>query len=119
MAASLENVQMFWRNADAHAVFLHRVAAAIVEAAKDLRQQDPPNPITAGWQARQHWATAALNGAPGALLKARQMLPALAVTANDAGLLSEDGTITATDNQIRNILSATWIDMFTGYVPEA
>ena len=116
--ASLAHVQTFWDNADAHTAFLARVAAAIVETATSLRQEAAPNPVTADWQARQQWAVYTLHGAPGALSRARLMLPALAVTANDAGLLSEDGEITATDNQIRGILTDTWIDMFTEYVPE-
>ena len=117
--ASLAHVQTFWDNADAHSAFLTRIAAALVEKAKALREEDPPNPVTAAWVARQEWANYTLQGAPGALTRARLILPALAVTANDAGLLSEDGTINATDNQIRNILTDTWIDMFTDYVPEA
>jgi hypothetical protein len=109
---------MFWRNADAHATFLHRVAAAIVETAIELRQETPPSPVTQQWRSRQHWADLALYGAEGALDKARQMLPALAVKANDAGLLDETGNLTATDTQIRAILTNTWIDLFTRYVPE-
>lgn len=118
MAASLANVQTFWDNADAHSAFLARVAAAIVEAAIQIRQGSLPSPITEDWRYRQYWANAVLRGAPGALDKAREMLPALAVKANDAGLLDESGNLDATDAQIRNILSSSWIDIFTGYVPE-
>jgi hypothetical protein len=116
----LADVQTFWQNADAHAAFLHRVAAAIVERAVAIRQEDPPDPVTAQWRARQQWARSALSGADGALAKARQMLPALAVEANDSGLLSETGEVDAADAQIRNIVGDdAWLDTFTDYIPDA
>jgi hypothetical protein len=117
--ADLSHVQTFWQNADAHAAFLHRVTAALVKKALDVRVEDTPDPVTGAWVARQQWAAGVLSGPTGALNKARQMLPALAVKANDAGLLGEDGSITATDQQITGILDDDWVDLFAGYIPEA
>jgi hypothetical protein len=118
MPASLEKVWLFFDNADAYNPFLHRVEAAIVEKALALRAETAPEPVTGAWAARQTWASRALSS-PGQLQGvATAMLPALAVTANAAGLLSEEGTIDATDAQIRSTITDAFVDAHAGYTPE-
>lgn len=119
MAQSLETVKRFFENADAYAGFLARVEAAIVAKAMALREAAAPSPVTAAWVARQNWAVSVLSGAASVERQARAMLPALAVKANNAGLLVEDGTITATDQQIVVTIDDDFIDVHAGYVPEA
>ncbi len=116
--ADLANVWNFYDNPDAYAAFLHRVEAAIVEKAMDLRDEAAPNPVTAQWAARQDWAVSVLSGAAHAAAEAKAMLPGLAVKANNAGLLSEDGVLTATDAQIIATIDDDFIDLHAGYVPE-
>ena len=114
MPANLENIWLFFDNADAYNPFLHRVEAALVEKALALRGETAPDPVTGAWAARQTWASIVLSS-PGALrAKARAMLPALAVRANDAGLLSDQGTITATDTQIRATIDDAFVDAHAG-----
>ena len=117
MPADLLYLTNFFENADAHAAFLHRVTAAIVEKAAALRAEDPPNPVTEAWQARQRWALSALSGIPGATAAARAMLPGLAVKANDSGYLTPAGVIDVTDSQIRAVLSDAFVDLYAGHVP--
>jgi hypothetical protein len=119
MPADLMNLTVFFENADAHADFLHRITAAVVEKAATLRAEDPPDPVTEAWRARQSWAHGALSGIPGAIAAARDMLPGLAVKANDAGFLSANGTIDVTDTQIRAVLDDDFVDLYAGYIPEA
>lgn len=113
--ADLANVWTFYENHDAHSDFLHRVAAATIETALTIREETPPEPVTGLWAARQAWAACSLGDPLGA---ASNMLPGLAVKANDAGLLSEDGEITATDSQIRSTVAGI-IDTYSGYFPPA
>jgi hypothetical protein len=117
--ADLANVWNFYDNADAYAAFLHRVEAAVVEKAVALREEDEPSPVTEAWIARQQWAVSVLSGPSHAAYQAKAMLPALAIKANDAGLLSDTGVITATDNQIRATIDDAFVDLHAGYVPEA
>ena len=119
MPADLMNLTLFFENADAHATFLHRVTAAVVEKAAELRAENPPEPVTEAWRTRQQWALAALSGIPGATAAARTMLPGLAVKANDAGFLTANGTIDVTDTQIRAVLDDTFVDLYAGYIPPA
>jgi hypothetical protein len=109
---------MFFENADAYSAFRKRVAAALVAYAKAEREACPESP-TAVEVARQNYCASILNGKTGALAVADQMLPTLAVVANGAGLIDEDGEITASDQQITGIISDALVDVFAGYVPEA
>jgi hypothetical protein len=117
--ADLANVWNFYDNPDAYAAFLHRVEAAVVEKAVALREEAEPSPVTHDWRARQEWATSVLGGPHHVAAAAKAMLPALAVKANAAGLLSDTGVITATDNQIRATLDDDFVDLHAGYVPAA
>ena len=112
--ADLLNVWTFFDNADQYAEFLHRVSAALVETALDVRDEEAPDPVTGGYAARQAWAVAALGGPDGAQAAAVGMLPALAVKANDGGLLDDEGNLTATDQQIRTTVAAL-VDALAGY----
>ena len=119
MPADLMNLTVFFENADAHAAFLHRITAAVVEKASALREEEAPDPVTELWRARQEWALAALTGISGATTAARAMLPGLAVKANDAGFLSDTGTIDVTDTQIRAVITDAFVDLYAGYIPPA
>jgi hypothetical protein len=110
-------VELFFRNADAHAAFLARVTARLVEWAIAAREAEPPDPVTGAYAARQDFACQVLRGKDAALAKGRAILPALAIKANDAGLIDEDGTITATDAQILNTIDDAFIDLHAGYIP--
>jgi hypothetical protein len=111
--ADLITIRNFFDNADAHSAFLHRVAAAIIESALAIRGEEEPDPMTQLFVDRQLWAVSALQ-AP--VSTARLMLPALAVKANDAGLLSDAGEISATDAQIRSA-AAGLVNACCSYVP--
>jgi hypothetical protein len=111
-------VHLFFSNADAHAAFLARVAARLIEWAIEEREKIPASP-DAQQVARQSFAVAVLSGQAGATVKAGQLLPALAVKANDAGLIAADGTIEATDQQIAAVISDSLVDLHTTYIPEA
>ena len=113
--ADLSTVYTFYTNRDAHAAFLHRVQAAVVKAALDVRNEQEPDPMTEAFRARQRWAIEALASPT---YKASAMLPGLAVKANDAGLISEAGEISATDAQIRTTVAAL-VDEYSDYVPAA
>lgn len=117
--ADLATVHLFFSNADAYSAFLARVEAAIVEKALTLRAETAPDPVTAAWAARQSWAVTVLSSTPALVNQAKRMLPALAVTANDAGLIDEDGFIDATDAQIRATVTDAFVDWHAGYVPAA
>lgn len=112
--ADLSTVYTFFQNADAHSAFLHRVEAAVVETALDVRNVAEPSPMTAVYRSRQRWAVSALANPVQA---AKVMLPGLAVTANDAGLISEAGEIDGTDAQIRSTVAGL-VDEYSDYVPE-
>jgi hypothetical protein len=114
--ADLQTLWTFATNADANAAFLHRIAAAVVEWAVAERESSAPSPVTDLWRARQDWAVWALKWP---IEAARQLLPSLAVKANDAGLISDAGAITATDAQIRSVVTDALIDLYAGYVPPA
>jgi hypothetical protein len=116
MPASLETLWTFTTNADAHATFLHRVAAAIVEWAVVERESDTPSLVTPLWVARQEWVVWALKNP---LAAATQILPSLAIKANAAALISDAGIITASDAQIRSVINDALIDLYAGYVPPA
>lgn len=112
--ADLATVRAFFDNADAYSAFLHRVEAAVVETALAIRAEEEPDPMTELFRARQRLAISALALPPS---YARTFLPALAVKANGAGLMDEQGNITASDAQIR----ASVADLFapySNYVPE-
>ena len=115
MMADLSTVFGFFENADAYSAFMQRVAAAVVETALEVRIEQEPSPMTEVFCSRQRWAVAAL-ARP--MVAAKAMLPALAVMANEAGLLSEGGVIDATDGQIRSSVSGLVPEM-SDYVPEA
>jgi hypothetical protein len=117
MPADLMNLTTFFENADAHAAFLHRITAAVVEKAAALRAETPPDPVTDAWRARQQWAHNTLAGISGATAAARAMLPGLAVRANDAGFLTAAGTIDVTDTQIRAVLDDDFVDLYAAYIP--
>ena len=117
MAESLETVKTFFDNADAYSGFLSRVEAAIVAKAIDLRGETVPAEGVDLWVARQNWAVSVLGGAGQVAAKARAMLPALATKANEAGLLANDGTISATDAQIVATINDDFVDLHAGYVP--
>lgn len=117
--ADLITVKVFFENADAHNEFKARAATALVEWAIAERESAAPNPVTGIWVARQEYAGRVLGGASAVMVLAEAMLPALAVKANDAGLISEDGEIDATDAQIRGTIDDAFVDMHAGYVPEA
>ena len=113
--ADLITVWGFFDNSDAYSEFLHKVAAAVAETALDVRGEAEPDPMTESFRSRQRWAVAALGDPMG---KSQDMLPALAVKANDASLLSEEGEISATDAQIRTTVAGL-VDELSDYVPEA
>jgi hypothetical protein len=115
MPADLVTVYTFFRNADAYAAFLQRVTAAVVEAALDVRAESEPSPMTEAFRSRQRWAVSALQRP---VETGRVMLPSLAVIANNAGLLSDEGEIDATDAQIRSSVAGL-VDEMSDYVPEA
>ena len=117
--ADLANVWNFYDNADAYAAFLHRVEAAIVAKAIALREEAAPSPVTEAWRARQSWACDVLSGPSTAAAKARAMLPALAVKANSAGLISDQGEIDATDAQITATIDDDFVDLHAAFIPEA
>jgi hypothetical protein len=109
-------VQLFFSNADAHAAFLSRVTARLVEWAIAAREAAPPDPVTEAYAARMNFANAILAGQAGAVAKGRAILPALAVKANAADLIDEDGYITATDAQILATVDDAFIDLHSGYI---
>lgn len=113
--ADLITVYTFFQNADSHAEFLHRVEAAVVEAALDVRVETEPSPMTETFRARQRWAVRALSGPT---MEAKRMLPGLAIKANDAELISEVGVLSATDTQIRSTVAGL-VDDYSDYVPES
>jgi hypothetical protein len=112
--ADLATVRTFFDNADAYSSFLHRVEAAVVEAALDIRAEEEPDPMTGLFQARQQLALQVLT-APST--NAKRFLPALAIKANAAGLMSESGEISATDEQIRSVVADLFAP-YSNYVPE-
>ena len=116
--ADLSTVHLFFDNADAYSAFLARVEVAIVEKAVELRGEDAPEPVTGEWAARQAWAVSVFANTASLQAQARRMLPALAVKANDAGLIDEDGEIDATDEQIRGTITDAFVDLHVGYVQE-
>jgi hypothetical protein len=118
MPQSYATVETFFRNADAHSAFLARVTARLVEWAVSTRAACPASPTGAEYS-RQAFAVQVLQGQAQALARARALLPALAVKANDAGLIAEDGTITATDAQITATVDDDFVDLHAGYIPEA
>ena len=111
--ADLQTVRTFFDNPDAYSAFLHRVEAALVEEALNVRAEEEPSPMNELFRARQLLAINALNQPA---RWARVFLPALAVKANDAGLLSEQGNITATDAQIRATVAGLF-SPYCDYVP--
>ena len=115
-AQSYATVETFFSNRDAHAAFLARVAARLVEWAVVEREAIPPAP-TALEVARQQFAVAVLSGVDGAMGQARRLLPELAIKANAAGLIDANGNITATDAQIAATVVDALIDLHAGYVP--
>lgn len=116
--ADLATVKVFFENADAHNAFKARAAAALAEWAIAERGETAPSPVTDIWVARQEYARSVLGGgAAGVMRVAESMLPALAVKANDAGLLAEDGEISATDTQIRGTVDDAFVDLFADNVP--
>lgn len=117
MAESYATVATFFENPDAFAAFLKRVSARLVEWAIDERENIPASP-SAAEAARQAFAVRVLTGANGAMLEAKRLLPALAVKANAAGLIDDQGYITATDAQILATITDAFIDLHAGYVPE-
>ena len=117
MTQPLATVKLFFSNADAYSDFLARVEAAIVAKALELRAEEAPGTITGEWTARQTWAVAVLSGPAQTAQEARDLLPSLAVKANDAGLIQEDGTIEATDAQIIATIDDAFIDLHAGYIP--
>ena len=116
--ADLSTVHLFFNNADAYAMFLARVEAAIVEKAIAVRGEAEPAPVTGAWAARQAWAVSVFASTDSLQARARAMLPALAVKANDAGLIDDDGFVDATDTQIRVSIDDDFVDWHAGYVPE-
>jgi hypothetical protein len=117
MPQSYETVELFFRNVDAHAVFLARVTARLVEWAIAARQAAPPDPVTEAYAARMRYAAVVLSGQPEAIAKARALLPALAVVANAAGLLDEEGLIHVSDAHILATIDDDFIDLNTDYIP--
>jgi hypothetical protein len=118
MAQQYEIVATFFENADAHAEFLKRVAARLVEWAVDERGNIPASP-SAAEVARQNFAVAVLLGSRAVMAQASKILPALAVRANDADLIDANGYITATDIQIAGVVNSDFIDLHAGHVPPA
>ena len=120
MPADLLNLWQFFDNHDAFAEFQHRVEAVLAEKALALREEAAPAPITDRWQARQRWALDILaRGVHSLRSEAIAMIPALAVKANTAGLISAEGILTATDAQIRATIDDDFVDVYAGYVPPA
>ncbi len=110
--ADLSTIYTFFNNADAHAAFLHRIQTALVETALAVRAENEPDPKTDRFAARQRWARDALLNP---IHVAHRLLPAIAVKANDAGRIDEQGNVTASDNEIRaTVLSL--VDTFADYV---
>lgn len=117
--ADLSTVYTFSQNADAHADFLHRVEAAIVDVALDVRAEPEPDPMTETHRSRQRWAVSALANPVQA---AKTMLPGLAIIANLLNLISSAGVIDATDQQITTALTSAeydLVDKYSDYVPAA
>jgi hypothetical protein len=113
MPADLSNLYKFMTSGDHHAAFLHRVAAALQEWAMDARTESSGD---AQWVERQEWAVWALKNP---LAAATQILPGLATIANDAGFIAADGSIDASDSQIRAAITDALVDRYAGYVPPA
>ncbi len=118
MAQVYEIVTRFFQNDASHEQFLRRVSARLVEWAVDERENIPASP-TGAEVARQEFAVQVLTGAEGAVAQARKMLPALAIKANDAGLIDQGGSIEATDAQIRATVDDELVELHAGYVPDA
>ena len=116
--ADLSTVHLFFNNADAYSAFLARVETAIVEKAVELRGEAEPSPVTGAWAARQAWAVSVFANTASLQARARAMLPAMAVKANDADLIDDNGEIDATDAQIRATITDAFVDLHSGYVPE-
>lgn len=112
--ADLATVHLFSSSADAHADFLARVRVALFEEAVSTRETIPASP-TAEEVALQEFAIRIFNDP---VEEAKRMLPALAVKANNAGLIANDGTISATDAQVRSTVAGLMTE-FSRYVPDA
>ena len=112
--ADLHTVRVFISNGDAHARFLEDTSVAVFEEALALRE-NPTTPATAESEAAQRWALRVFDGP---MREARRMLPALAIKANDAGLIDDNGVITYTDAQMRSVVGSL-VGVFAGYVEEA
>ena len=119
MPKPLEQVYQVFEDPDAYAAFLRRVSVAVLKKAAALRDETPPDPVTAPWAARQQWALQVLAGHANPRLQATRMLPGLVVIANDAGYLDDGDLSDVTDNQIIIALDDAFVDRYAGYVPEA
>lgn len=117
MAEGYDVVALFFQNADAYSAFRNRLAAALVNYARQERGDTPPDPVTYTWEARQNFCLLILNGKDGAFAIADRMMPALAVVANEAGKIDSSGNITVTDGEIDSFLTDNRIDWFAGHVP--
>ena len=111
--ADLKKTWLFSRKSEKHADFQARVETALVEVALNIRQ-NPANPMTNEGRTLQSWAVRVL---PDPEREAVRMMPTLSVMANDAGLIDNNGNITATDTQIRNTVLAL-APVFSGYIAE-
>ena len=113
--ADLSTVYTFYNNKDAHAAFLQRLQAALVQKALEVRAEIEPDPMTPQFIARQGWARDVLYHPS---FWGERMLPALAVKANDLGRIDDNGEIDASDAEIRGAL-ANLIGPYSEYLPEA
>ena len=112
--ADLIIVKRFIESGDLNSEFIKRVEVAGYEEAITIREAnpDPPTTIDVKEQSRQQWA---LGVFANPLAEAKRMLPALAVAANNAGLIDSEGVVTATDAQIRNTVGGL-VEEYIDYV---
>lgn len=111
--ADLQLVQEFATISDLHAQFVSKVTSALTEVALEVRQ-NPANPMDAENSALQRWAVRVL---PDPRAEALRMLPTLAVMANNAGRINEDGSVDASDELIKTTVTAL-APIFSGYIAE-
>lgn len=115
--ADLITVATFFENRDAHADFRIRFAAGLVSYARQKRNSMPSSPTDVE-RARQNLCVQILSNRQSLFNVVDRMLPTIAVIANNAGFLDDQGVIAVTDQQITDFIDDNTLDLFSGYVPE-
>lgn len=116
--ADLITVRTFIANKDESAEFLQRCQVALAEVALAERENMAAT-LTPEQSARQEYALRVLASQSAIVAESERMLTALAIKANDAGLISEAGVITATDTQIRATVAAMFTEFSQFIAPDA